>query len=112
MARSEATITAMKPFYDLLLGLDKGRVLQELSDRLVQVTEAVQETAKKGTVTLKITISPRDDETVDVEAVTSMTAPKPDHSAVFFVTDDHKLSRDDPAYESPLISYDDAKGGN
>ena len=103
----------MRPFADLLLGLDKGRALDEASARLTEVIAAVMTSEKKGSVTLKVTIMPRPDgETVDVEAVTTALVPKPDHAGVFFVTDKHTLSRDDPAYESPLIRYDDAEKGN
>lgn len=103
----------MRPSLNLLLNLDKGRVLDELSSRLAEVVGAVRETDKKGSLTLKITVSPRSgDDTVDVEAVTTAVVPKPDHAGVFFVTDKNALTRDDPAYEQPLISYDDAEKGN
>lgn len=103
----------MRPFVDLLLGLDKGRVADEASVRLAEVIGAVLVTEKKGTVTLKVTVSPRaGGDTVDVEAVTTAVVPKPDHAGVFFVTDENTLTRDDPAYESPLVRYSDAEKGN
>ncbi len=111
---SQPPIGAMRPFADLLLSLDKGRVLDEASARLAEVVRAVMEADKKGSVTIKVTVSPRQgaEVTVEVEAVTTAVVPKPDHAGVFFVTDKHELTRDDPSYESPLIRYKDAEKGD
>lgn len=107
-----ASISSIRPFTDFLLDLDKGRVLSELSARLTEVSGAVIATGKKGSVTLKVTVDPRPDgETVDVTAATTSVVPKPDHAGVFFVTEDHQLTRDDPAYAEPLLTRDEIEKG-
>ncbi len=52
-------------FAATLLDLDKGRVHDDMTDRLAELVEAVCHTAKKGSVTLKISVEPLDASTFE-----------------------------------------------
>ena len=100
-----------RPFADLLAGIDRGRVEGEIDDKLRELAEAVHDTRKAGTLTVKLKIGPRkgDDGTVEVAATSTITKPQPDHNAVFFVGPSYGLSRDDPTMDA-MITRDEALG--
>jgi len=90
-----------RPFLETLGELRQGRTLEELGLELANVVAAVQATSKKGSLSLKITVSPPKKGSatylvVDDEIVTRV--PKLDRAeTVFFPTRDHSLSRNDPS---------------
>jgi|SRR5215469_7544112 len=87
-----------RPFADVLLELSKGRVHNDASFALQDLVAAVADTGKKGSLSLVITVTPsKADGQVEVtaEVKTKPPTPKP-ATSLFFVTDDHNLSRENP----------------
>ncbi|MDB5458121.1 MAG: hypothetical protein JWP92_3706 [Caulobacter sp.] len=86
--------------FTILLGqIRKGRVVEELTERLSEVTAAVKETGKAGTLTLKLKISPRKGDSYQVTMAASVESkiPRDDlPEGVFFITEDGGLVRNDP----------------
>ena len=75
----------------------KGRIQARLSAQLREVTSAVTETSKVGSLTLVIRIKPRGENQVELDIKSRVTKPDPDLGAsVFFLAEDGGLSRHDP----------------
>jgi hypothetical protein len=86
-----------RPFADVLRELDKGRLHAELSAQLQDVIAAVVDTRKPGSVSVTLKVSPdRADGMVRVAAGRTAKVPQRDRESLFYVTDDHNLSRDNP----------------
>ena len=86
-----------RPFMDLLREHRAGLTHDELTEALNELVGAVVEERKKGTLTIKLTISPKGDGTVEVADEVTMKAPKRTKgSSLFFVTPDNNLERQDP----------------
>lgn len=90
----------VKPFAAVLQELAKGRVHEEASQALADLTAAVVETGKKGTLTLVITVGAFSKANVDTLAVTGQVTAKPPLSpapaSVFFPDSAGNLHRHDP----------------
>lgn len=90
-------------FLSVLAELKNGRVAAQLGDDFQQLADAVKRHGKKGELVLKLTVEPsRITEgvvkEVNVNYSSKLTEPRPNHgTTMFFVTDDSKLSRQDPA---------------
>lgn len=77
--------------------MDGGRLLEELSLELAQVTVAAIATNKVGELTLKLKIKPNKDNQVFFDSDVSAKLPK--HAigtALFFANDEGSLTRRDP----------------
>lgn len=86
-------------FTDYLRELDKGRFLTELSSEMQALVEAIAETGKKGSITVKLDLSPssHDAETVTVSPTFKTVLPKATPGAtLYFMTEERNLSRRDP----------------
>lgn len=90
----------VRPFAAFLQEQSGGRTHEELSVKLHDLIEAVQETGKGGSLTLKIDVRPipgAGKRTLTVTDAVAAKVPKPDRQkSIFFVTDDGNLSRNDP----------------
>jgi hypothetical protein len=90
----------VKPFAAFLQEHAGGRTHTELSERLVELVSAVQETGKGGTLTLIIGIKPTSKDTAGTVVVSDdVRIKKPAASrpaSVFFVGADNNLLRNDP----------------
>ena len=98
------TDTNDQDFAAVFLGHAKGRAHTEASKKLAEVVEAVMETGKPGSVTVKLTVS-RDKEIKSmVKVADSVTAKVPvePRRSMWFPGDDHTLHRNDPKQE-PLF---------
>lgn len=96
---------ALKPFGQLIHEQRGGLLHDELSEQLASLVVACTETGKKGTLTLKLTISPNKDEvTLLVLDDVAVKSPKPDAKPGLFFFDEHgNLMRRDPRQaELPL----------
>lgn len=94
-------------FAAVFLGHAKGRAHTEASKKLAEVVEAVMETGKPGSVTVKLTIS-RDKEIKSmVKVADAVTAKIPTEirRSMWFPGDDNTLHRNDPRQQS---MFDDA----
>lgn len=91
--------------------LRKGGTVNELSNALQALTKAVRETGKKGVLTLKLTLSPaNNNEVVLVSDDVQVKEPKMSKaSTTFFMTEDDLLSRSDPRQAEMFQAVD---GGN
>ncbi len=87
-----------KPFAAFLQEQRRGGLHGELTDRLAEVVQAVQEHGKPGSLTLKLSIKPNGDgTTMTVSDDISCKTPEPERgAAIFFADDDGNLLRHDP----------------
>ena len=89
----------VKPFATFLIEHARGRTHDELSRKLRDLLEAVEETGKGGTITytVKITPEPKADHAVIVTDNVKVSTPSLDRPAsIFFVDDRYRLVRNDP----------------
>ncbi len=89
-----------RPFAATLQEIGNGALATDLADQLQALTQAVQETGKKGTLALTITVAPIKPGQADTLVVTGEVKAKPpvgeNPSAVFFPDAEGNLRRDDP----------------
>lgn len=86
-----------RPFADTLRDFDRGRVHTELSEQLQTLVEAVMDVGKAGTLALTVKVTPtKAEDTVEVTAVVAAKPPKATRASIFYVSDDHNLTRDNP----------------
>lgn len=85
-------------FTEFLNELDRGRVAQELGEKLLEVIEGVRETYKAGHLTLKIGAGwDRKAEMLRVSTQITSKVPQLDRAeSLFFVTKDGHPTRQDP----------------
>jgi len=76
-----------KPFAQLLQEMNRGRLHAELSDACADVIGAVVEHGKKGSLTIKLDISPEGDEAVKIAASYSPKPPQPPAKPSLFFAD-------------------------
>jgi len=90
-----------RPFADTLRELDKGRVHGELSEKLQELIEAVMDVKKPGTLQLTVKVNAaKGDAMVEVSASVAAKIPRTARTSIFFVTDEHNLSRSNPSQPS------------
>ncbi|MER7206370.1 hypothetical protein ACFYY8_06390 [Streptosporangium sp. NPDC001559] len=93
----------VRPFATILQDLRRGAVLDEAAVLLQEVVASVQDTGKKGKLTLVVEIAPMKGDDASLTVAASVTATKPKSTpkaAVFFADADHNLVRDDPRQAS------------
>jgi hypothetical protein len=107
----------VKPFAATLQEIGNGVIAARLAEQLQDLTTAVTETAKKGTLVLTLTVAPLKAGNVTnliVTAKTLLKAPEDDSAApssVFFHDANGNLRRDDPNQPAlPLRGLDRAAG--
>jgi hypothetical protein len=89
----------VRPFAELLTVLDGGDVHAEASRALADLTAAVRDTGKKGSLTITVEMSPLKGSSnqLVIAARLGVKLPKTDPgSAVFFIDAAGNLSRNDP----------------
>ena len=99
-----------RPFADTLRELDKGRVHAELSERLQEVIEAVLDVRKAGTVQLTLRVdATKGGDMVEVLATVAAKKPRVARASMFFVDDEHNLTRANP--NQPVLPLTGLPGG-
>lgn len=101
------------PFARFVQEQRQGALHAELSDGLAELAEAVLVVEKKGTLTLKITVTPsKDGQTIIISDDVKLTVPQPARGAgIFFVDTKGNISRDNPRQTRlPLQSVDTRTG--
>jgi hypothetical protein len=94
--------TTAPDFIAFVAALDKGRTATELGQKLQELTAAVENTGRGGTLTLKVTVKPAGTRTTKSGAMLvadeiTLKAPKmPRDESIFFSDADHNLVRNDP----------------
>ena len=89
----------MNAYLQTIHDIEKGRMADELSDRLTDLVALVKERGKGGKLQLTITIKPLDSdaESVSVTATHKVTEPaRQERASIFFTTDDNLLVRENP----------------
>jgi hypothetical protein len=96
------TTEEQRPFGAFLHELAKGRTHDELSRALRELTTAVKDTGKPGSLTLRIDIKPhKNDAAVTVSDKVTVKIPDFERlDSIFFVDDDANLVRNDPHQQS------------
>jgi hypothetical protein len=86
------------PFADTLQKLQRGKTARELALAMQDLTGAVMDTGRAGSITLTLKVSKsKAGGMVEISDSWSVKAPKPDREvSMFFVDDDHNLHRQDP----------------
>lgn len=94
----------MTDFISLVMDMRSGAVAADLNAKLQEVLRAVLETAGKGELTVKFTITPSKlgmgGAVIEVETEHDIKIKRPElkvGKAVFFVTNEGDLTREDPA---------------
>jgi len=86
-------------FNDTLVALNKGATVADLNNRMADVVAAVRATAKSGSLTLVIKVTPGQKGNADmvfVDADIKVKLPaEPQGSTLFFTTEDNRLTRKD-----------------
>jgi hypothetical protein len=90
--------TRIEPFAAVLQKIQNGRTHDELSVGMRDLVAAVIETGKAGTLTFTIKVAPSKAEgIVELSDKVDFKPPKFERPAsIFFVDDEHNLSRSDP----------------
>jgi hypothetical protein len=96
----------VRPFTEVIGDIAGGKVAADLSEVIAEVTKAVEETGKAGSLTLKIKIDPNGDAMVTYEAEIISKVPRPSYGKTMFFTDyEGGVHRRDPRQtELPLRS--------
>lgn len=88
-----------RPFATFLMEQNRGRTHEELSHGLRDLVAKVEDTGKKGSITLTITVEPLkgNEEALQVSDVIKLNLPEHNRGAsIFFRGRDGNLQRDDP----------------
>lgn len=88
-----------RPITDIMREVNEGRLVDEASEALVRVIEAVQRTHKKGAVTMTINVVPdkADEAVIELEATVAAKVPtRSMRKSVFFIDQHGNLTRRDP----------------
>lgn len=102
----------MSNFNDMLEQLSGGLVCQALSDKLNDLSRAVNETNKSGSIAISITLKPNGEHGVTAATKIKTNVPeRPFGDTMFFVTAAGHLMRDDPRQQAlPLRRIEQAHG--
>lgn len=89
-------------FAAVLMGHARGRAHAEASRKLAEVVEAVMDTKKQGSITIKLTVTPDKDGHGVVKIADAITSKVPQESrkSMWFPDDDGNLHRNNPNQES------------
>lgn len=86
-----------RPFTDVIGEIDRGRLFDELTERLAEVVDGVRLTQKAGELTLKLKISPNGEDAVAIADEVKVKLPEPNKpKSLFFIGKGNALSRRDP----------------
>lgn len=91
--------TPPQDFLVFLSGINKGRTVTELAEKLQELVSAIENTRKAGTITLKIAVKPagKNGDALIVTDEVVVKAPKLSRpESIFFPDSAHNLVRNDP----------------
>ncbi len=95
-----------------LNNMDYGVTAEDASDEMAEVLQAVKDTGKQGTVTVKLTIKPESLQSGQVSItpeVTSKAPQLPRDKAMLFLTPDNNVQREDPRQKK--LEFESVDGG-
>lgn len=100
-----------------LVVMDRGKFVIDCGRELYELTEAIKDTGKKGSLVIKLEVTPsglKDGRVNQVEIRPDVSISKPKHDAkkaIFFVTEDSHLVRDDPDQMDMFIETEKETNG-
>lgn len=115
--KSNTTETAQSPdanwLTELLRKERKGTLMNDASAQMQALLQAVRENARKGSLTITLTVAPANgEEMVSIVSEVSVKAPKsPAKASIYYLTDDNLLSRNNPNQEELALSVLPGKEG-
>lgn len=92
-----------REFVSFLLDINKGQSHRELSEKFAELVATVQETGKAGSMTYSVTVKPEAGTDNLVIVTDQITVKRPQgerRKSLFFVDDNHNLTRDNPHQSS------------
>lgn len=98
-AATQADVAPVRPFADFLREQAKGHTHEELSEGLRDLVQRVQDTGKKGSVTLVVTVEPMKGGGAALVVSDEIKLKLPEHdrdSSLFWADADNNLIRNDP----------------
>lgn len=112
MIKQHTTADAARPFDEVFVELDSGRIAADARDKLAAVIAASIEHGKVGGLSIKLKIVPRGRSTVVIAAVVDASIPEADRQATtFFLDEANRPLRDDPRQERlPLADVREQRG--
>lgn len=109
----------LKPFAATLHEIGNGKFTARLAAQVAEVTQAVRETGKKGSITIKLEIEPvkkNSSGALNVSGSSVAKAPEGSDattSSIFFADDHGNLTKDDPRQQQlPLVGLPGQKAAN
>ncbi len=90
---------AIRPFDTVLREVSGGRLLNDLTDEMTQVIDAVVRSGRVGELRLSLKFKPRGSDNSQIEIVSSIKAVAPELErpfSIFYVNRDCGLQRNDP----------------
>lgn len=82
---------------ELLSGFRSGRLLDHCNEELTKLAAAVAEFNAPGEITITVKLNPKaEGQVIAVARVKTKAPTKPVGDAIFYVTEDGQLGRDDP----------------
>ena len=85
-----------KCFTEVVAEVEDGKLLLELNRKLADLTQAVVETRKAGSIKLALKLTPTGKSTVIIAHTLDAKIPEERYATTFFVGDDGDLQRNDP----------------
>jgi len=93
----DGEVTPIRQFTEFLVQQRQGRTHADLTTGFNDLLEAVRSTGKGGSITLTVKVKPEGGRLMKVSDEVTTKLPKADRDpALFYVTDDNELSRDNP----------------
>lgn len=84
-------------FFDVLRICQRGTTVEQLNDSLAELTKAVMDARGSGSLTLKISLKPDSDNSVEMDSTVTLKKPNIKRGkTVMYVTPDGALVRNDP----------------
>ena len=100
-------------FISVLGQLGRRALVGELDENLAELVRQVRSAGKAGTLTLKLTVKPRNGDVteVDITEAVTLSAPQPARKpSIFFTSEEGTLSRTDPNQaDLPFEAHDGGK---
>lgn len=99
MTTDKTVKKAIQPFDHIIRQINNGQLVDELTDEMTAVIEAVKMTGKTGKISLTLTLCPGGPNNSQLEVKPSITGTKPELPrpfSYFFINDDYGLQREDP----------------
>lgn len=98
-------------FLEFLQSFRRGELLTAADEMLAELMEAIDRTGGKGEITIKLPFKPNDAGQIECVPDLALKKPrKPMGTGIYFVSDDKKLTRRDPAQEDLFDELEERRG--